>query len=300
MQSVAPFDVDIRDVVVFAHCAVDGDVLHDDLSGSKIRINAVGRRVVELCDGISTLGAVVNTVAQQFGVGRDRVLPDVLTFLESAERLGLIRVRRDLWARVSPAALLHRTLHLLSLQVTRTERRRYPATAYGCAAATIRATRLPLALALVTAPLMVYVIVVQPTLGPATAVMAAAVPPAVVVFVQLTIWLHELGHLLVLPDEARRHAYFTARPLAVTMSFDATSSVNRRLLAITGPLAGTVACVLASVALTMLDVPEGTATAPLLVALGHLGSLTPWAHDGRLFLAHQSTARPSGVEEGHA
>lgn len=297
MQPLAPFDVDIRDFVMFTHCAVDGDVLHDDLSGSVIRINAVGRRVVELCDGTSTLGAVVRAVAEQFGVDRDRVLPDVLAFLESAERLGLIRVRRDLWARVSPAALLHRALHLLSLQATRTERRRYPATAYGCAAATLRATRLPLALALVTAPLMAYVIVVQPTLGPATAAVAAAVPLAVVVFVQTTIWLHELGHLLALPGEARRHAYFTARPLTVTMSFDATSAVNRRLLAIAGPFAGVVACVLASVALTLVDLPDGATTGPLLVALGHLGSLTPWAQDGRLFLAHRSAAQAQDADQ---
>jgi hypothetical protein len=81
------------------------------------------------------------------------------------------------------------------------------------------------------------------------------------------------------------------------MSFDATAAVNRRLLAIAGPFAGAVACVLASVALSMMDLPDGAATGPLLVALGHLGSLTPWAHDGRLFLAHTSVTQAQDARQ---
>ncbi|HLV57751.1 MAG TPA: PqqD family protein [Natronosporangium sp.] len=296
VQLVPPLDIDVRDTVRFPHCTVEADGVRDHLSGALIRVNAVGRRVVDLCDGTRTVGNVVDALADQFGVARDRILADLMAFLDAMERRGLIRVRRHLWTRMSPPALLHRALQLLSLQVTRTERRRYPVTPGGCAAATVRATRLPMWLGLLCAPPMAYVIAVQPTIGVPTAVLAAAVPLAAVAFVQATVWLHELGHLLALPAEVRRRAYFTARTMLVTLSFDPAPPVNARWVAAAGPLWAVLGCVLASAALSTVDLPAGLPLVPLVIALAHLASLTPWARDGRLFLAGGPAA---DMEDAH-
>lgn len=296
MQLVPPLDIDVRDTVRFPYCTVEVDGVRDHLSGALVRVNAVGRRVVDLCDGTRTVGDVVDTLADQFGVARDRILADLLAFLDAMERRGLVRVRRHLWTRVSPPALLHRALQLLSLQVTRTERRRYPATARGCAAATVRATRLPMWLGLLCAPPMAYAIAVQPAIGVPTAMLAAAVPPVAVAFVQLTVWLHELGHVLALPAEVRRRAYVTARTMLVTVSFDPAAPVNHRWVAAAGPLWAVLGCALATAAVSTVDLPGGVPLVPLVVALAHLASLTPWARDGRLFLAAGPTAE---MEDAH-
>lgn len=282
MHPLPPLDIDVRDTVRFPHCTVEADGVHDRLSGALIKVNDVGRRVVDLCDGTRTLGEVVTTLADQFGVARERVQADLLTFLDQMERRGHLWVRRDMWARFSPRALLYRLLHLFSLKVTRTERRRYPATAVGCVAATLRATRLPVLLGVATAPPLAYVTAIQPAITLPTALLAASVPLLAVVFVQATVWLHELGHLYALPEEARPRAYFTARSLLVTLSFDPASATNTRVLAMSGPLWAVAGCALVAVGLTVTDLPTSVLLAPLLVALGHLASLAPWAQDGRL------------------
>src|SRR5262249_22575674 len=162
--------------------------------------------------------------------------------LEAAERRGLIRIRRNRWGRVSPRALFHRVLDLLALRLSRTEQRRYRASAYGCVAATVHATRLPLGLALTCAPVLGYVLSRQPAARFRGVVLAALVPLAVVVLVQATIWLHEVGHLIALGRDTRGTAYFLARPLQAELVYDARSTANRARVAVAGPAVAVVAC----------------------------------------------------------
>ena len=57
-----------------------------------------------------------------------------------------------------------------------------------------------------------------------------------------------------------------------------------------------LACALATAAVSTVDLPGGVPLVPLVVALAHLASLTPWARDGRLFLAAGPTAE---MEDAH-
>ncbi len=290
-----PLDIATRDTVLFPHCTVENDGVRDLLNGRFIKVNHVGRQVVELCDGTRTFGEVVETLADRFDVPPERVRADLLAFLDQMERQGHLWVRRDVWSRLSPRTLLYRAVQLLALNVARTERRRYPATALGCAAATYRATRLPVAVALVNAPPLAYVTAIQPRIDLATAALVAVVPLLFVLFVQITIWLHELGHLYTLPVAVRERAYFTARSLFVTLTFDPAAVANPRWLAAAGPLWGVAGCALAATGLAATGLPTAFLLAPLLVGLAHLAALVPWAQDGRLLLRGPRTAEPEGA-----
>lgn len=131
MPAMPALDVDVKDIVLFPYCTMDETGIQDDLSDSFIPVNIVGRHMVELCDGMRTLGEVVDTITERFGVEPDRVRIDAIAFLESMERRGLVWIRRDRWRRMAPSALTHRALRLLSLNSIRLERRRYPATTLG-------------------------------------------------------------------------------------------------------------------------------------------------------------------------
>jgi hypothetical protein len=293
---MSPLDVDVRDVAIFPYCTVEEVGIRDGLSGAVIPVNEVGRAIVSLCDGTRDLAAVAESVAARSGAAPEVVLSDLVVFLDSAERRGLVRIRRSLRVRLTASALLHRFLALLALRLNRSEQRRYPAGAIGCAAATIRSTRMPLWLGLACVPILSYALAVQPNVPVTGAFIAALAPLVAVVLVQLTIWLHEMGHLLALSPPARTTAYFQARPLQVTLSYSRRLVTNHWRVALAGPSAGVVACLGMSAALSSTNLPSGTSLLPLVVALGHLFSLAPWAHDGRLLMG---AARADVVDDPH-
>src|SRR5262249_34508849 len=140
-------DVDVHDVVTFPGCVVRANGIHDEFTGRSIRGNPVALHIVAECDGSRTLGQVIDSVCERFRVSPDQARLDLLTFLETADTRGLLRIRRSIRVRVTPIALYQRLVDLLALRVRGGEQRRYRPTIGSAATATLRATRLPLYLA---------------------------------------------------------------------------------------------------------------------------------------------------------
>jgi hypothetical protein len=277
-------DVDVDDVVTFPYCTVEASGIRDGLTGRLINGNPVALHVVAQCDGSRKLGRVVDAVAERFGVGSQRARLDLLTFLEAADAHGLLRIRRGIRVRVTPMALFGRLVELLVLRVRNGEQRRYPATARCCAAATLRATRLPLYLGLGIVPFLAYLLAVQPGVPASRVVIGAAAPVVVVLAVQASIWLHELGHLVALTGPDRDTAYFQSMSLQVLLVHDTALPVRRRVVALAGPGLAVLACLLSAGLLRLTSLPEAVSAVPLAVAGAHMFSLMPWAHDGRALL----------------
>jgi hypothetical protein len=59
--------------------------------GKFVVLNATGAKVVELADGVRTLGEIAAEIAETFGVAQDRVEADVLTFAASLKERGILR-----------------------------------------------------------------------------------------------------------------------------------------------------------------------------------------------------------------
>jgi Coenzyme PQQ synthesis protein D (PqqD) len=68
----------------------DGAVVLDVRQGQMFNLNFVGSRILELLEGGSVESEIVDEIAREFGVSRDRVQNDVQAFLRALKRHHLI------------------------------------------------------------------------------------------------------------------------------------------------------------------------------------------------------------------
>ena len=61
--------------------ATPDDALHYFEEGDG-RVSEVGSRIIELCDGVRTVGQIVDTLCEEFEVGRDECEREVLRFVD--------------------------------------------------------------------------------------------------------------------------------------------------------------------------------------------------------------------------
>ncbi len=60
-------------------------------SGHWIRTNSTGKRLVELCDGVQTVGEVTQTLATEYGMPAQQILQALLPFIQGALEIGFLR-----------------------------------------------------------------------------------------------------------------------------------------------------------------------------------------------------------------
>lgn len=71
----------------------DEAVVLDPSSGNYYGLNEVAARILELAQEETTLGQIVDRLLDEYDVSRDRLTPDVMTFVQDLERRGLLQVR---------------------------------------------------------------------------------------------------------------------------------------------------------------------------------------------------------------
>ncbi len=83
-----------RDELTVVH--LDGEsVVYDASSGDLHHLNMSATAVLDLCDGTSTIGELVEIVAEAFGMPSDRVEPDVRALVRQLRRAELLEPPRS-------------------------------------------------------------------------------------------------------------------------------------------------------------------------------------------------------------
>ncbi|HKU42106.1 MAG TPA: PqqD family protein [Polyangiales bacterium] len=59
------------------------------------RLNAVGARVFELCDGANSVAAIVSAIVREYAVDRDTARADVERFVTELDRAGALQLSAE-------------------------------------------------------------------------------------------------------------------------------------------------------------------------------------------------------------
>ena len=283
-------DLHPGDVVTFPWISTADGAARDALRHEPLAVSSSGIAAITLCDGARSWEAVTATLARQHGVPVGQVSADLAQFVAAADARHLVRVRRRLRSRLTPAALTVRGLALASLEVSRLEQRRYPPTLLGTLRAATWACRLPVALAAVASALLMATLLMQPSIDLFSAIVGGLSPAVVVAVVVASICAHEAGHLLALGAAGRRGADVCTRPMqAYVRHAPIVSADLRRTVAVAGPVFGLAFGLAVAAALWWVNLgPAGTPWVGVLVGVAHLSSLAPWALDGKALYARKA------------
>lgn len=289
---------DHDEIRLSADAHLDGDVLTDRQTGSRLVLNVAGRRVVEHLASSpgATLASLTSGMVQQ-GAEPSSAGGDVRDFLIQLDRLCLIEIEGAASPFIGLRDLVRtRGMSLLSLDLVELARggraRRFTADGTGLLRACIRAQGIVVILAVVfTAVLGVLLGVVYGATDFANVetVMVLVVAPAMIGVVHLaTLYLHELGHMVVARFHRARVFSVVTRGRRVGMRRERVSPRSDIQISAAGPLLAGASCLAGVGILQGLAPGFGLTTVTgmmsacfLLYAFGHLVSLTPVAEDGR-------------------
>lgn len=255
--------------------------LEDVTLGTRHDVNASAGFVVgHLADGGWTMGELATLLADRYGLEEEQARVDTLELLATLDDEALVAVRRPARLRWSPAGVVTAVVGaVLGGDVFLA--RRLPATVGGVLRATALVMFWPsFVLLLAAAGLIIALQQVAPD-GDTLLASSAGLVLALLACLWLTMAAHELGHLLAL-RRVRHRSVLVVRGWRMALLHAADAQVDPVRVALSGPLGGLAAGLVAATAGLVDPFGRELAVACAAVGLSHLVHLGPWAADGTM------------------